>query len=70
MVLRRRETDGSALRHEGRCRGAASIYRSGGTWVFAPDGARIGVIRTPRSRLTCALADRSPDDLFTRAPQS
>ena len=28
----------------------------GGTWVFMPDGTKMGVIRTPRSRPTSPLA--------------
>ena len=44
--------DGMKVDVEGRvyCTGP------GGTWVFAPDGSRLGIIRTPKSRPICALA--------------
>jgi gluconolactonase len=58
--------DGMKVDVEGRvfCTGP------GGTWVFAPDGTRLGVIRTPEVPANCAFGGPDLRTLFLTARTS
>ena len=42
----------------------------GGTWVFAPDGKRLGIIRTPEVPANCAFGGPDLRTLFLTARTS
>ena len=77
-VLRRRifadmssdETDGVPDGMKVDVEGRVYCTGPGGTWVFAPDGTRLGIIRTPEVPANCAFGGPDLRTLFLTARTS